>query len=68
MIFYKNDPKYKILLMSKNRLYYTVGNVKIIKDNKNTKTRFLKILIKLIQSTVKSVYDRGYRGNFHQFQ
>ena len=36
-----------------------VGIVKISKDNKNTKSHFLQILKKLIQSGVKSVYDRG---------
>ena len=33
--------------------------VKIREDNKNTKSHFLQILKKLIQSGVKSVYDRG---------
>ncbi len=33
--------------------------VKIRYDNKNTKSHFLQILKKLIQSGVKSVYDRG---------
>ena len=32
---------------------------KIRKDNNNTKSRFLEILIKSIQSGLKSVYDRG---------
>ncbi len=36
-----------------------VGFVKIRKDNKNTKSHFLQIHINLIQSGVKSVYDRG---------
>ena len=26
MNFYKNDPKYKKIFMSKNRLYYDAGN------------------------------------------
>ncbi|RKU32109.1 hypothetical protein C6497_00285 [Candidatus Poribacteria bacterium] len=33
--------------------------VKFRKDNKNTKSHILEILIKLIQSGVKLVYDRG---------
>ena len=68
MTMYKNDPKYKIIITSKNRHYLTVENVKISNDNKNTKSRNLEILIKLIQSGAKSVYDRVYSGNLHQFQ
>ena len=68
MITYKNDPKYKILITSKNRHLLPIGNVKISKDNKSTKSRFLRILIKAIKSGVKSVYDRVYSGNLHQFQ
>ena len=68
MIIYKNDPKYKSLITSKNRYFLRVGNVKIRMDNKSTKSHILEILIKLIQSGVKSVYDRVYRGNLHQFQ
>ena len=68
MITYKNDPKYKSLITSKNRHLLPIGNVKIRKDNKSTKTHFLRILIKSIQSGVKSVYDRVYRGYLHQFQ
>ena len=68
MITYKNDPKYKSLITSKKRHFLTIGNVKIKMDNKNTKSHFLRILIKSIQSGVKSVYDRVYRGNLHQFQ
>ena len=68
MTIYKNDPKYKSLITSKNRHYLMVGNVKISNDKKNTKSRIFEILIKLIQSGVKSVYDRVYRGNLHQFQ
>ena len=56
---YKNDPKYKKIFMSKNQLYYTGRNCQISKDSKNTKSHFLEILIKLIQSGVKSVYDKG---------
>ena len=59
MTIYKNDPKYKKYLCQKNRHYLPVGIVKIQKDKKNTKSHFLKILIKSIQSGVKSVYDRG---------
>ena len=68
MTIYKNDPKYKNLITLKNRHYLTVGNVKISNDKKNTKSRNLEILIKLIQSGAKSVYDRVYIGNLHQFQ
>ena len=68
MITYKNDPKYKILITSKNRHLLPIENVKIRIDNKSTKSHFLRILIKLIQSGVKSVYDRVYTGNLHQFQ
>ena len=68
MITYKNDPKYKILITSKNRYFLRIGNVKIRMDKKSTKSHFLRILIKSIQSGVKSVYDRVYRGNLHQFQ
>ena len=68
MIIYKNDPKYKSLITSKNRHLLPIENVKIIKDNKSTKSHFLRIFIKSIQSGVKSVYDRVHRGNLHQFQ
>ena len=68
MIIYKNDPKYKIIITSKNRHFLTIENVKISKDNKNTKSHILEILIKSIQSGIKSVCDRVYRGNLHQFQ
>ncbi len=68
MITYKNDPKYKILITSKNRHLLPIGNVKISKDNKSTKSRFLRILIKAIQNGMKSVYDRVYTGNLHHFQ
>ncbi|RKU28733.1 hypothetical protein C6497_08210 [Candidatus Poribacteria bacterium] len=59
MIIYKNDPKCKKIFMSKNRHYLPVGIVKIRKNINRTKSHFLQILIKLIQSGVKSVYDRG---------
>ena len=68
MTIYKNDPKYKIFITSKNRHYLTVGNVKISNDKKNTKSRIFEFLIKSIQSGVKSVYERVYIGNLHQFQ
>ena len=68
MIIYKNDPKYKILITSKKTIFLPIGNVKIRMDNKSTKSHFLRILIKSIQSGVKSVYDRVYRGNLHHFQ
>ncbi len=67
MTIYKNDPKYNSLITSKNRHYLTVGNVNINNDNNNTKLRILEFLIKQIQSGVKSVYNRGYRDNLHQF-
>ncbi|RKU29098.1 hypothetical protein C6497_06835 [Candidatus Poribacteria bacterium] len=59
MTMYKNDPKYKIFLSSKNRHYSPFENVKIRNDNKTTKLHILQILKKLIQSGVKLVYDRG---------
>ena len=68
MNIYKNDPKYKSLITSKNRHYLTVGNVKIRNNKKNTKSHIFEFLINAIQSGVKSVYDRVYRGNLHEFQ
>ena len=68
MIIYKNDPKYKILITSKNRHLLPIENNKIRKNNKNAKSRILEILIKSIQSGMKSVYNRVYSGNLHQFQ
>ena len=68
MTIYKNDPNYKVSYTSKNHTFITVGNAKIRKDKNNTKSQFLEILIKSIQSGVKPVYDRGYSGNLHQFQ
>ena len=68
MITYKNDPKYKIFITSKNQHLLPIRNVNFRMDNKSTKTHFLRILINAIQSGVKSVYDRVYTGNFHQFQ
>ena len=64
----KNDPNYEIIYTSKKHTFLTVENVKIRKYNKNTKSHFFEFLINQVQSTVKSVYDRGYRGNLHQFQ
>ena len=68
MTIYKNDPNYEILFTSKKAHLLTVRNVKIRKDNKNTKSHFYEFFINQVQSVVKSVYDRGYRGNLHQFQ
>ena len=63
MNIYINDPKYNLItkksLCQKIGFIIQFGIVKISKDNKNTKSPFLIILIKLIQSGVKSVYDRG---------
>ena len=64
----RNDPKYEFSFTSKIRIFLRIGNAKIRKDNKNTKSHFLEILIKSIQSEVKAVYDRGYRDNLRQFQ
>ena len=68
MTIYKNDPNYEISFMSKKHTFLTVGNVKIRRDNKNTKSHNLEFLINQVQTGIKSVYDRGYRGNLHQFQ
>ncbi len=68
MTINKNDPNCKVSYTSKKHTFLTVGNVKIRKDKKNTKSHFLEILIKSIQSGVKSVYNRTYRDNLHQFQ
>ena len=68
MITYKNDPKYKILITSKNRYFY---RLEMSKSGWTTKTQnyaFLRILINAIQNGMKSVYDRVYRGNLHHFQ
>ncbi len=63
MTIYKNDPKYKPLykraLCQKICFNMYGGIVKIHKDSKNTKSHFLEILKKLMQSGVKSVYDSG---------
>ncbi len=68
MTIYKIDPNYKVSYTSKKHTFLTVGNLKIRKHNNNTKSHFFEFLIKSIQSGVKPVYDRGYRGNLHQFQ
>ncbi len=68
MTIYKNDPNYKVSYTSKKHAFLTVGNAKIRKHNKNTKSHFFEFLINQIQTGVKSVYNRVYRGNFHQFQ
>ena len=67
MAIYKNDPNYEVSYTSKKHTFLTDGNVKIRKHNKNTKSHNLEILIKSIQSGVKSDYDRGYRGNLHKY-
>ena len=68
MTTYKNDPNYEILYTSKKHTFLTVGNAKIRKDNNNTKSHNLEFLINQVQTGIKSVYDRGYRGDLHQFQ
>ena len=68
MTIYKNDPNYKDSYTSKKHTFLTVWNAKIRKDNKNTKSHFLEILINQVKTGVKPVYERGYRGNLHQFQ
>ena len=68
MTIYKNYPNYKVSYTSKKHTFITVGNVKIWKHNKNTKSHILEILINQVQTGVKSVYDRVYRGDLHQFQ
>ena len=44
MTIYKNDPNYEILFTSKKRIFLIVGNVKISKDNKSTKSHILDFL------------------------
>ena len=63
-----HNPKYKKFITSKNRHYYRLEMSKSATTTKTQKTHFLRILIKVIQSGVKSVYDRVYRGNLHHFQ
>ncbi len=68
MTIYKNDPNNEISFTSKNAHLLTVENVKIRKNNKDTKSHIFEILINQVQTEIKSVYNRGYRGNLHQFQ
>ena len=68
MTIYKNDPNYEISYTSKLHTFITVGNVKIRKNNKTQNHIFFEFLINQVKSGVKSAYDRGYRGNLHQFQ
>ncbi len=68
MTIYKNDPNYKVSYTSNMHTFITDGNLKIRKDNNNTKSHNLEFPIKPIQSGVKSVYNRVYRSNLHQFQ
>ncbi len=65
MNIHKNDPNYELSFTSKNAPILTVENVKIRKDNKNTKSHIFEFLKKPIQSGVKPVYNRVYRGNSH---
>ena len=55
MTIYKNDPNNESLYTSKKHTLLTVGNVKIRKDNKNTKSHFFEFLINQIQIGIKSV-------------
>ncbi len=68
MTIYKNDPNYETLFTSIKTHFLTVRNAKIRKDNKNTKSHFFEFFLNQVQSAVKSVYERDYRGNLHQFQ
>ena len=68
MTINKNDHKYNTSFTSKKAPILAVRNVKIRKDNNNTKLENLEFLIKPIQSGVKSVYNKRHRGNLHQFQ
>ena len=68
MTIYKNDPNYEILFTSKKSIFLIVGNVKISKDNRNTKSHILEFLKNQVQSGLKQVYNRVYRSNLHQFQ
>ena len=68
MTIYKIDPNYKVSYTSKNHTFITGRTDKIRKDKNNTNSQFLEILINSIQSEVKPVYDRDYKGNLHQFQ
>ena len=68
MTTYKNDPNYEISFTSKKHTFLTVGNVKIRKDNNNTKPHFFQFLINQVQTAINPVYNRGYRDNLHRFQ
>ncbi len=68
MTIYKNDPNYEISFTSKKHLFLTGGNVKIRKDNRNTKSHISDFFINQVQNGVKQVYDRVYRDNLHDFQ
>ena len=68
MTIYINDPNYELLYTSKKHTFLTVENTKIRKNNKNTKTHFFEFLINQVQTGMKLVYDKVYRGNLHQFQ
>ena len=68
MTIYKNNPNYDITYTSKKHTILTVENVKIRKDNKHTKSHFFEFFINQNLTGIKSVYDRGYRDNLHQFQ
>ena len=68
MTIYKNDPNNESLYTSKKYTFLTVENTKIRKNNKNTKSHFFEFLINQVQSAINPVYNRGYRGNLHQFQ
>ncbi|RKU25507.1 hypothetical protein C6497_15640 [Candidatus Poribacteria bacterium] len=59
MNIYKNVLNKINSLCQKINYNMQVEIVKICKDTKNTKSHFLQILKKLIQSGVKSVYDSG---------
>ena len=52
----------------KKPTFLTVENVKIRKDNKDTKSHFFEFLINQVPTGINTVYDRGYRDNLHQFQ
>ncbi|RKU29612.1 hypothetical protein C6497_05600 [Candidatus Poribacteria bacterium] len=58
MKIYKNVLNTENFICQKTNYNTQVEIGKISKNNKNTKSHFLQILKKLIQSGVKSVYDR----------
>ncbi len=67
MTFYKNDPKYEILYMSKN-IPFNRWKWQNQEAQQNTKAHIFKFLINQVQTVMNPVYNRGYRGNLHQFQ